>query len=67
MPPKRKAAGAAAKGGKKAKKADEGPKTMKDAAKVLKAADKKTGGMKSHKIDSNCHLAGGLFSSVSII
>ncbi|XP_060587154.1 protein mono-ADP-ribosyltransferase PARP3-like [Ruditapes philippinarum] len=60
MPPKRKAAGAGAKGGKKAKtEAPATPKTMKDAAAALKAEDKKSGGKKSHKIDSCCTLGSG--------
>ena len=57
MPPKRKAAGGAKAGGKKAKAAEpEAPATMKDASAVLKAADKKTGGKKSHKVDQFCNL-----------
>ena len=57
MPPKRKAAGGAKAGGKKAKAEEPaGPATMKDASAVLKAADKKTGGKKSHKPDSHCPL-----------
>lgn len=58
MPPKRKAAGGAKAGGKKAKAAEEpaAPATMKDASAVLKAADKKTGAKKSHKVDQFCNL-----------
>ena len=58
MPPKRKAAGGAKAGGKKAKAAEEPatPATMKDASAVLKAADKKTGGKKSHKVDQYCNV-----------
>jgi hypothetical protein len=66
MPPKRKAAGAGAKGGKKAKtEAPATPKTMKDAAAALKAEDKKSGGKKSHKIDSCCTLGSGEVCYVS--
>lgn len=65
MPPKRKATSGAAKGGKKTKKEEATPatpQTMKDAAAVLKAEDKKTGGKKSHKPDSFCPL-----SSVALV
>lgn len=57
MPPKRKAAGGAKAGGKKAKAEEPAAAaTMKDASAALKAADKKTGGKKSHKPDSRCPL-----------
>ena len=57
MPPKRKAAGGAKAGGKKAKKEEPAePATLKDASAVLKAADKKSGVKKSHKPDSYCPL-----------
>lgn len=59
MPPKRKAAGRA-KGKQPAKKAKAeepaAPATMKDAAAVLKAEEKKTGGKKAHKKDTYCPL-----------
>ena len=54
MPPKRKAVGGVAAGGKKAKAA---PATMKDASAALKAADKKKVGKKSHKPDTHCPLS----------
>lgn len=63
MPPKRKAARGAAKGGKKTKKEEPAaPQTMKDAAAVLKAEDKKVGGKKSHKVDALCPV--GVFAQV---
>lgn len=51
MPPKRKATGKAAAGGKKAKKeaAEEAPKTVHDHIASLKAAD--AGKKKKHKVD----------------
>ena len=58
MPPKRKATGKAAAGGKKAKKeevADEGPKTVHDHIASLKAAD--AGKKKKHKPDDRFPLA----------
>ena len=58
MPPKRKAGGTAAKGGKKAKTEEPAaPATLKDAAAALKAEDKKIGGKKSHAVDSACPIA----------
>ena len=69
MPPKRKAAGGAkGKGGKKAKVEEpEAPATMKDAAEKLKAEDKKSGGKKSHKVDSLCPLFGGSVSDMVVL
>lgn len=57
MPPKRKATGKAAAGGKKAKKeeADEGPKTVHDHIATLKAAD--AGKQKKHKVDDRFPMA----------
>lgn len=57
MPPKRKGAGGAKAGGKKAKAEEPAaPATLKDASAVLKAADKKSAGKKSHKPDTYCTL-----------
>mgnify|MGYP000329021863 CR=1 FL=1 len=70
MPAKRKAAAKGAKGkGSAAKKAkvEDAPAalaTMKDAAEALKAEDKKKGGKKAHKVDSNCPMSS---AEVSII
>jgi len=66
MPAKRKAAATKAKGGKKAKVEEPAaPKTLKDASAALKAEDKKSGGKKSHKVDS--FVPGASYYSVGLL